>query len=77
MPVSSMLQIEKAEAALMELKQVLNKEDQSTVKRLSDEFYSHLPHKLTHQHPIDSKATIARKQDVCQVCLSYLRSPVI
>ncbi|KAI0229496.1 Protein mono-ADP-ribosyltransferase PARP4 [Lamellibrachia satsuma] len=61
-------QIEKAEAVLVELKQALNKpEGKSAVERLSDEFYSHLPHKSTHQQPVNSKSTMAKKQDLCQL----------
>lgn len=67
-------QVEKAEAALMSLKEHLTKTDTDQKERDSErlkleaEFYSSLPHKPPHKVAIDSMRVIAQKQDLCQVC---------
>ena len=59
--------VEKAEAILLLLKKALDAaEDSSTVKNLSDEFFSVIPHK-DKGIGIVSKQVIAQKQDLCQV----------
>lgn len=59
--------VEKAEAVLLLLKKSLDSaEDSSVLKKLSDEFFSIIPHKNTGT-AISSKYLIAQKQDLCQV----------
>ena len=59
--------IEKAEAVLLLLKKSLDSaEDSIVLKKLSDEFFSIIPHKNTGR-AISSKYLIAQKQDLCQV----------
>ena len=59
--------VEKAEAVLLLLKKSLDSaEDSSVLKKLSDEFFSIIPHRNTGT-AISSKYLIAQKQDLCQV----------
>lgn len=59
--------VEKAEAVLLLLRKSLDSaEDSSVLKKLSDEFFSIIPHKNTGT-AISSKYLIAQKQDLCQV----------
>ena len=59
--------VEKAEAVLLLLKKSLDSaEDSSVLKKLSDEFFSIIPHNNTGT-AISSKYLIAQKQDLCQV----------
>ena len=59
--------VEKAEGILLLLKRSLdNVEDASKVKKLSDEFFSIIPHK-SETLEIVSRQEIAKKQDLCQV----------
>ncbi len=39
------------------------------LSKLSDEFYSALPHNNPHRIPLITKKLIAQKQDLCQVRL--------
>lgn len=58
--------VEKAEAVLLLLKKSLDSaEDSSVLKKLSDEFFSIIPHRNTGT--AISKYLIAQKQDLCQV----------
>ena len=64
------MQVEKAEAVLLELRLALDKDkDKDTLRTLSQEFYSNLTHRPQHQHDIMTKRDIASKQDLCQVNL--------
>ena len=59
--------VEKAEAVLLLLRKSLDfAEDSNAVKKLSDEFFSIIPHKKMGSG-ITSKHLIAQKQDLCQV----------
>ena len=59
--------VEKAEAILLSLRQILSQPGQGTrVEQLSDEFYSVIPHR-DDSIIINTKAAIAQKQDLCQV----------
>lgn len=59
--------VEKAEAILLLLKKSLDAvEDASAVKKLSDEFFSVIPHR-NKGTGIHSRQAIAQKQDLCQV----------
>ncbi|CAH3018315.1 unnamed protein product, partial [Porites evermanni] len=59
--------VEKAEAVLLLLRKSLDSaEDSSVLKKLSDEFFSIIPHKNTGT-AISSKYLIAQKQDLCQL----------
>ncbi|KAK2557988.1 Protein mono-ADP-ribosyltransferase PARP4 [Acropora cervicornis] len=59
--------VEKAEGILLLLKRSFdNVEDASKVKKLSDEFFSIIPHK-SKTLEIASRQEIARKQDLCQL----------
>ena len=63
--------IVKAEAALLSLRGLL-KDKQSSVEerqKLSDEFYSLIPHVEKEVKIINTKWIVAEKQDLCQVCL--------
>jgi len=57
-------------------KQVASKlssdEFQVEVARLSDEFYTHLPHDNKHRVVINSKRLIASKQQLCQVAIYFI-----
>ena len=44
---------------------------EAEVKRLSDEFYAHLPH-IKHSDLIDNKWLIAKKQQLCQVLVNII-----
>ena len=68
------LQVEKAESVLLEIKRLIDKQVetlpeqfQAEVSRLSDDFYTHLPHDNKQRVIIDSKRRIANKQQLCQV----------
>jgi len=69
--------VEKAESLLLEIKRLIDQQTGEVVlrkfvaevKRLSDEFYEHLPHDNKHRVVIDSKQLIASKQQLCQVCV--------
>ena len=59
--------VEKAEAILVLLRKSLNaSEGVSAINKLSDEFFSVIPHKSRGER-ISSKHLIAQKQDLCQV----------
>ena len=59
--------VEKAEAILLTLRRSLDAaEDASALKKLSDEFFSVIPHK-NRGCEIASRQAIAQKQDLCQV----------
>ncbi|XP_067050666.1 protein mono-ADP-ribosyltransferase PARP4-like isoform X2 [Acropora muricata] len=59
--------VEKAEGILLLLKRSFdNVEDASKVKKLSDEFFSIIPHK-SETLEIASRQDIAKKQDLCQL----------
>ena len=69
--------VEKAEGILLLLKRSFdNVEDASKVKKLSDEFFSIIPHK-SKTLEIASRQDIAKKQDLCQVRKLYLLSHCI
>ena len=61
-----MEQVEKAEAALLSIKLILDGTNKDRdVQNLTNEFYSAIPHK--HKSALDTKRAIAEKQDLCQV----------
>ncbi|XP_064404134.1 protein mono-ADP-ribosyltransferase PARP4-like isoform X3 [Halichondria panicea] len=64
-----MEQVEKAEAALLSIKNLLEagKNDRDELRKMSREFFSHLPHNPGHQSDITDKRVIAEKQDLCQL----------
>jgi len=69
--------VEKAESVLLEIKQLIDSQTEKSseqfaaeVKKLSDEYYSELPHYNKHHVIIDSKRLIASKQQLCQVLIS-------
>ena len=71
----NLLQIEKAEAALLQLKLKLKKAEKPEaveMTRLTEEFYQQLPHRV--KTCINQLAVLAQKQDLCQVwtCLELL-----
>ena len=79
-------QVEKAESVLVEIKRLIDKQvaDKSSsgefraeVARLSDEFYSHLPHDNKHRVVVDSKRIIASKQQLCQVSVHLSLSALL
>ena len=74
-PVNSLKleDVEKAEANLLSLRRALElgNEGGARIKELSDEFYTAIPH-LLKRELINSKALIAQKQDLCQVCKNVL-----
>ena len=59
----------------MELKRLMDKQSdtpssmnfETEVRRLGNEFYSHLPHNENSRIAIDNKRAIANKQQLCQV----------
>jgi len=63
---------------LLEIKRLIDSTSMNSdqfvtqVKRLNDEFYVHLPHDNKHRVLIDSKQLIASKQQLCQVCVTFL-----
>lgn len=66
--------VEKAEGILLLLKRSFdNVEDASKVKKLSDEFFSIIPHK-SETLEIASRQEIAKKQDLCQVRTIFIKS---
>jgi len=68
-------QIEKAEAALLSIKLILdgtNKE--GDMQKLTNEFYSSIPHK--QKTKLDTKRAIAEKQDLCQVDICIIMHTV-
>lgn len=68
--------VEKAEGILLLLKRSFdNVKDASKVKKLSDEFFSIIPHKSETE--IASRQEIAKKQDICQVRKLYLLSQCV
>jgi len=77
--------VEKAESVLLEIRRLIDEQKISTVsdqffsdvKRLSDEFYVHLPHDNKHRTVIYSKQLIARKQQLCQVCFYVIIATVV
>ena len=60
-------QVEKAEAALLSIKLILDgtSKDGDDVHKLTNEFYAAIPHK--QKTALDNKRAIAEKQDLCQV----------
>ena len=61
-------EVEKAEAALMSIKLVLDGTNKDgDLQKLTNDFYSAIPHK--HKTVLDTKRMIAEKQDLCQVCV--------
>ena len=66
------LQIEKAEAVLLELKTAVAAKQDDKVNSLTGEFYSHVTYKSEHKVRIDDLQHIAKQQVVCQV-----RQPII
>ena len=71
-PSLSLPQVDKAEAALLSIRRLLDdgQEDSpgsETLANLSKEFYEALPHKAAAKKTIDNKRLIAQKQDLCQV----------
>ena len=63
--------ISKAEAVLLSLRKLLKKDNQSSsneIQKLSDEFYSLIPHETEWIKTINSKRLVAEKHDLCQVC---------
>ena len=68
-------QVEKAEAALLSVKLILDGTSKDgDVKKLTDDFYSAIPHK--QKTALDNKRAIAKKQDLCQVCILYTTAVV-
>ena len=66
--------VEKAEGILLLLKRSFdNAEDASKVKKLSDEFFSIIPHK-SKTLEIASIQEIVKKQDLCQVRTRFIKS---
>ncbi len=66
------LQIDKAEAVLLEIRKSLEKGgDNQHWTELSDKFYAELPHTNKQKMTIKTIRDIARKQDLCQVCFSW------
>ena len=64
--------VEKAESVLLLLRNSLDSaEDSRVLKKLSDEFFSIIPHKNAGSI-IASKCLIAQKQDLCQVIASLI-----
>ena len=68
------LQLTKAEAALLDIRKLFesSKEtgkqvDYSELNKLSDDFYSALPHNNQHRDLLTSKKLVAQKYDLCQV----------
>ena len=64
-----LVQIDKAEAVLLQIKkEIVEKQgDKEILKKLSKEFYNHLPHVVRSQTDIGTVKDLARKQDFCQV----------
>ena len=72
-----MEQVEKAEAALLSVKLILDGTSKhGDVEKLTNDFYSAIPH--TQKSPLDSKRAIVEKQDLCQVhmCTHYITTSV-
>ena len=70
------MKVEKAEAALLELKRALKERKGSEeLSKLSKEFYNHLPHKSNET--ISDKSAIAKKQNICQVLHCFISHPLI
>ena len=64
--------LDQAEAALLSIRRLLDGGGGEggrgeEIRKLSDEFYSAVPHHKKHRSEITSKRDIAQKQDFCQV----------
>ena len=61
--------INKAEGVLQAVREILDKGEhsQENLTKISDEFYSLVPHNEKDVKRIDTKRVIAEKQDLCQV----------
>ena len=66
--------LDQAEAALLSIRRLLDGGGGGgeggrgeEIRKLSDEFYSAVPHHKKHRSEITSKRDIAQKQDFCQV----------
>lgn len=68
--------IDKAEAVLLLLREMMNAGPSSREehKKLSDDFYSLIPHNAGKLKNIDTKRVLVEKQDLCQVSFLYEQS---
>ena len=63
-----LLQVEKAEAILLEIRKAIDNESgDDVIRSKSDMFFEVIQHKPEYEEPILTKKVIARKQDICQV----------
>ena len=72
----SLVQVEKAEGILLQIRKTLDQnqnqeqEDVSELNKLNREFYKLIPHQSRRDEFINSRRIIASKQELCQVSVT-------